>query len=71
MIEVTLLNEVTQVSDIMGSTSIAIDSRGAGVGGGGGWSWVGVGGVGHSLYESYYICSAISNPLFQVSGKFV
>ena len=26
MIEVTLLNEVTQASDIMGSTSIAIDS---------------------------------------------
>ena len=26
---------------------------------------------GHSLYEGYYICSAISTPLFWVSGKFV
>ena len=26
---------------------------------------------GYSLYEGYYICSAISTPLFQVSGKFV
>ena len=26
---------------------------------------------GHSLYEGYYICSAISTPLFQVSRKFV
>ena len=26
---------------------------------------------GHSLYEGYYICSAISTPLFGVSGKFV
>ena len=34
-------------------------------GGGGG------GGGGHSLCEGYYICSAISTPLFQVSGKFV
>ena len=25
----------------------------------------------HSLYEGYYICSAISTPLFQVSGKIV
>ena len=42
MIEVTLLNEVTQVSDIMGmgSTSIATDS--------------GPGGGGHLLYEGYY-----------------
>ena len=29
------------------------------------------GGGGYSLYEGYYICSAISTPLFQVSGKFV
>ena len=35
-------------------------------GGGGG----GGGGV-YSLYEGYYICSSVSTPLFQVSGKFV
>ena len=34
-------------------------------GGGGG------GGGGYSLYEGYYICSSVSTPLFQVSGKFV
>ena len=26
---------------------------------------------GYSLYEGYYICSSVSTPLFQVSGKFV
>ena len=26
---------------------------------------------GYSLYEDYYICSVISTPLLQVSGKFV
>ena len=36
-----------------------------GSGGGGG------GGGGYSLYEGYYICSSVSTPLFQVSGKFV
>ena len=36
-------------------------------GGGGG----GGGGGGYSLYEGYYICSSVSTPLFQVSGKFV
>ena len=35
------------------------------VGGGGG------GGGGYSLYEGYCICSSVSTPLFQVSGKFV
>ena len=39
----------------------------AGCDGGGG----GGGGGGHSLYEGYYIYSAISTPFFQVSGKFV
>ena len=29
------------------------------------------GGGGYSLYEGYYICSSVSTPLFQVSGKFV
>ena len=28
-------------------------------------------GGGDSLYEGYYICSSVSTPLFQVSGKFV
>ena len=30
----------------------------------GGWGW-------YSLYEGYYVCSAILTPLFQVYGKFV
>ena len=41
------------------------------------WNLAGVsaarpgGGGGYSLCEGYYICSSVSTPLFQVSGKFV
>ena len=47
----------------LNSKSVAIMVNPGGGGGGGGG--------GYSLYEGYCICSSVSTPLFQVSGKFV
>ena len=56
------ISRVESFTDNESKPSRIVVEPGGGGGGGGG---------GYSLYEGYYICSSVSTPLFQVSGKFV